>query len=208
MIRLLMAALAAAVAITVAASIPVLSQDQPPKRTLDQQEMMKRWMEVATPGKQHDVFNPLVGKWETTTRLWMAGPEGPAVESKGTAVFEWILGGRYLQQRTAGKMFGLPHEGLGMFGYDNFKKKYTSVWFDNMSTAVLHSEGLLDRSGTVVTFVGTMDEFLTGEHDKATKYVLRLGKDRHVFEIHDLGIVDRDKEQTRVMEVVYTRPVD
>ena len=51
-----------------------------------------------------------------------------------------------------------------------------------------------------------MDEWLTGEHDKAVKYVFRIiNDDKHVFEVHDLGIVDGDKENTKVIEITYTR---
>ena len=88
----------------------------------------------------------------------------------------------------------------------HYKKKYTSCWVDSASTSMLTSEGLPDRTGKVLAFFGTMDEWLTGEHDKPVKYVFRvINDDQHVFEIHDLGIVDGDKEHTKVMEMTCTR---
>lgn len=179
-----------------------------PKAEADaaQAEMMKQWQKMATPGKPHEALKPLTGKWNTVTKMWMAGPSGPATESKGSAEYKWILGGRYLQETFDGKLMGMPYSGIGLLGYDNYKKKYTSCWVDSASTAMLKSEGLLDRTGKVLTYYGTMDEWLTGEHDKAVKFVFRIvNDDKHIFEIHDLGIVDGDKENTKVMEITYTR---
>ena len=48
-----------------------------------------------------------------------------------------------------------------------------------------------------------MDEWMTGEHDKAVKYVYRFVDDDHmIFEMHDLGIVPGE---TMVIEVNYER---
>ena len=94
-------------------------------------------------------------------------------------------------------------EGIGITGFDNYKKKFVSVWFDNRNTAIMTSEGLLDQSGKVLTLFGSMDEWMTGEHDKTVKYVYRIiDDDEFVFEIHDLGIVPGE---TKVIEIVYTR---
>jgi len=44
---------------------------------------------------------------------------------------------------------------------------------------------------------------MTGEHDKAVKYVYRItGDDTFTFEVHDLGIVPGE---TKVIEIRYQR---
>lgn len=187
---------------------PAATQDQTAEQdqAAEQAEMMKKWQEVATPGEPHQALKPLEGKWTAVTKMWMAGPDGPATESEGKIEFKWILGGRYLQETYEGEMLGQPHHGTGLLGYDNFKKKYTSCWVDSASTTMLTSEGLLDRTGKVLTFHGTMDEWLSGEHDRPVKYVYRMiSDDKHVFEIHDLGIVDGEKENTKIIEIICTR---
>jgi hypothetical protein len=190
----------------IAADQPAQGDSSDATQSAEMAEMMEKWQEVATPGKPHEVLKPLEGKWNTVTKMWMAGPEGPATESKGATEYKWVLGGRYLQQTYEGQLMGMPMSGIGLLGYDNYKKKYTSCWIDSASTAMLTSEGLLDRTGKVITLFGTMDEWLTGEHDKAVKYVIRmLDEDKHLFELHDLGIVDGDKEDTKVLEITYTR---
>ena len=168
----------------------------------DATAMMKLWKQFSTPGEQHEKLNALVGKWTTKTKLFMAGPDGPAQESDGQAVFRWVLGKRFLQQEHSGSMLNEKTEGIGMLGYDNFKKKFTSVWFESVGTATLTSEGLLNRDGSKITFYGEMDEFLTGEHDKMVRYELTLPKnDVMTFKIYDLHIGTNGL----VVEIVYNR---
>jgi len=59
-----------------------------------------------------------------------------------------ILGGRFLMQNCRGTMFGQPYEGLGITGYDRFKKKFVGLWLDSLSTAILAMSGTCSRSFT------------------------------------------------------------
>ena len=92
----------------------------------DQEEMMKKWMAVATPGPEHKALEALVGDWEVASKWWMA-PDAPPDESKGTSKVRSILGGRFVQEDYDGQFMGRPMHGLGLTGYDNFKKRYASL---------------------------------------------------------------------------------
>jgi len=174
---------------------------QPSKAEKD--EMMKKWMEVSSPGEAHKRLNDLVGTWTTESRIWMEGPGSQPTLTKGMAEYKWILGGRFLQQDLQGEMMGMPMTGIGFTGYDNFNKKYIGTWIDDSGTAMYTMEGTADQTGKVITLYGKMDESMTGERDKTVKYVFRiLDKDKHVFEIHDLSI---GEASTKVVEMTYTR---
>jgi hypothetical protein len=189
----------AATIICVAAGMQQSSD--PPQ--MSEADMMAMWAKVSTPGAPHERLEFFVGDWTYTTRMWMGGPDAPATESAGASTARSIFGGRFVMSEHEGEMMGLPMEGMGLIGFDNYKKKFTAVWLDNMSTAVMTSEGLLDQSGKVLTLFGTMDEWMTGEHDKAVKYVYRItGDDTFTFEVHDLGIVPGE---TKVIEIRYQR---
>lgn len=165
--------------------------------------MMKKWMEAATPGEPHKKLNDMVGSWQTTMRSWMNGTDGEPNVSKGTAEVQWILGGRYLEQKMKGEMMGMPFEGYGFNGYDNINKKYVGIWMDNSSTGVFLTEGTLSKDGKVLTMIGKMDDVVTGEHDKPMKYVHRfLSKDKQAFEFHDLSLPEG---KTKVGEIEYIR---
>ena len=166
------------------------------------QQMQQRMEAAGTPGEGHKFLNNFVGNWDIKTQMWM-GPGAPPMEGQATAEVKWVLGGRFVEDRTTGTMMGQPMTGLGYTGYDNLKKRYTASWTDNHSTALLTMEGNLDPSGRILTMFGQLDDAMTGEMGKHVKYVLRLvDPDTHVFEIHDLHI---PSGETKVMEMTYRR---
>lgn len=173
----------------------------------DMDAMMEAWIASMTPGEAHRVMDRLAGTWNTRTRMWWGGEgNGDPMESEGTSVVEWILDGRFLEERNQGTLMGQPITGRGIYGFDNNKKKYTAMWIDTMTTSMLISEGTLSRDGDIITYFGSMDEPMTGEHDKTVMYVSRFIDDnKRVFEIHDMSIVPGN---TKVLEVIYTRAND
>jgi hypothetical protein len=165
--------------------------------------MMKKWKEISTPGDAHKKLDAFLGNWNVEIRAWMGGPAVPPQSSKGTSTYAWTVGGRYLRQDFRGEMAGMSMEGQGFTGYDNYEKKYVGVWMDNSSTAIYSLEGTMNPDGTLLTMYGKMDEWMTGEIGKMAKYVFRiLGKDKIVFEIHDLSI---GEPNTKVVEMTMTR---
>jgi len=165
------------------------------------EEMMKKCEEAGTPGAAHKALEALVGNWQTEAKCWMPGSDTPNV-SKGNEKSDWILGGRYVQGEFKGEFMGKPFHGIGTTGYDNVKQKYTSVWVDDMSTAMFVSEGTADSSGKVFTFEGSASCPMTGEKEKAMKHIIRIiSKDKHIFEMHDPSL----GEKSKTMEIVYTR---
>lgn len=180
---------------------PAVKPQMPSQTQMD--EMMKKWMDAATPGESHKILARLAGHWNAEVTSWMSGPGAPPAVNKGESDMTMILGGRYLQQTVKSDMMGMQMEGIGFTGYDNIKKKFVGAWMDNMGTVISTMEGTADPTGTVITMWGTMDEPTTGERDKPVKYVTRLlSNDKHTFEIHD---VSYPEGATKVMEIVYTR---
>jgi len=174
-----------------------LSQDAGQMDPAEIQRMMQIGEKLATPGDAHKRLDYFAGKWDISTIIMGMPPE------TGTQSIKWILDGRYLQSNVNATMMGQPYEGLGLLGYDNYKKKYTSTWCASNSTTLLTSEGLADQTGKVITLFGTMDEWMDGTHDKAVKYVYRIiDEDTYEFEIHDLSIVPGD---TKVISMISTR---
>lgn len=166
-------------------------------------EMMKKWMDAATPGDNHKKLGDLVGSWDLTTSMYMGGPGSEPTISKGSAEITWIMGGRFISQDIKGEMMGMPMTGLGITGYDNMNRKYVSFWIDNTATGMYTAGGHFNQDGTVLSLYGTSDEPMTGEHGKNVKYVTRfISKDKFVHEIHDLAI---GEPNTLVVKIVYER---
>jgi hypothetical protein len=197
--------IASAVVITlaVAQEKPAKKSDKPKEGSPpDMEEMMKKWEAASTPGAAHKVLESLVGEWNVDSRWWMAGPDGPPTESKGSNKTQWIFGKRFIQDEFTGEMMGQPFQGMGITGYDNLKKKYVAFWIDSMGTSMFTSEGTADAGGKVLTFLGKMDDPMTGEKDVPMKHIVRIeSKDKHTFEMHCLSKGDKSK----MGEITYTR---
>ena len=178
----------------------VYSQDSNPE--MDQEKMMELWAKANAPGEFHAHLGAMIGHWNFKSKFRPAA-EAPWSESAGTSEIRWAMGKRFLIESVKGNMNHVPWEGMGITGYDNTKKKYTSMWIDSMSTGIMASFGTIDDSHKVITFMGTYDDAITGQKDKPSKTILRLiNANKHVTEMYDR---DEKGEWYMNLEVAYTR---
>jgi hypothetical protein len=184
---------------TLALLVPLLcleSRAAEPQDSDAMAEMMAKAQRFTRPGEHHELLQRFIGKWDTV--LTLAGQESP-----GTAEFSWLMDGRWLQSRGSGTMLGMPIETYYLLGYDNFKMSYVTTSVSSMDTAMIHAEGDLDPGGKALLMYGTLDEYLTGEHDKMVKSVWRfLSDDEMLLEVHYLPI---GESNTKVFEIRYKR---
>ncbi|HSR70015.1 MAG TPA: DUF1579 family protein [Acidobacteriota bacterium] len=163
--------------------------------------MQQRWAESMKPGKYHAWLGQLIGHWDVEARLFY-GSQGEPQKGKGKSAIEWKVEDKWLSWEYDYELAGSKTRSFGIHGYDNFKQKFVSVTFDNNSTALSRFEGVLDQSGTALHLWGTVDEPMTGEHDKMAEGVVRiLDANRFLLEVHDLAIGDDSK----VLEFEFTR---
>lgn len=181
----------------------------------DMQQMMDQWMALMTPAEHHKLMEGSIGKWETETKMWWGGPGSEPMVTKGRAERTWILGGRFVQERmfsemqmpdmATGAMNTVPWEGMGIFGFDNYRKLYVGCWVDTMGTQMITMKGTVDPSGKVFTYYGEMDEPALGVIGRTVKYETRVMDDDHaVFSIYDLHA----GADYKVVEVAYARQKD
>ncbi len=151
-------------------------------------DAMAKAKKFTAPGKHHRELAYFIGKWDVETRMVMPGMKMPP--SKGTAEYKWLIPGRWISSEHKGMMMGTPHQSFSIHGFDNFKKKWVTTWVSTMDTAMNRSEGVIvDPTGKVTAQYGTLDEYLTGEHDKPFKTITRrVTNDKFEVEIWDLGI--------------------
>ena len=171
----------------------------PPAMSAEERAQMEAWEKFATPGEAHQKLAGMAGTWDAEVTMWM-GPE-PA-KSKGVSENRLVLGGRFVEQRFKSEMMGQPFEGLGYTGYDNAKKKYIGTWMDNMSTAVMVSEGTFDASGKVLTSTSTMVDFMTGKETNMRMTSTTVSADEELFEMFGPG---PDGKEVKQMEIRYKR---
>ena len=188
----------AAVTFALAASAATLAQQGTPA---DMKAAMEKAKRFTQPGPQHKLLERFIGKWTTETRLY-SGPNATPPE-KGTSEFSWLMPGRWLKSESTGTLMGLPSQVFMLIGYDNFKQSFVMTNVSSLDTAMTHAEGDMDPGGTALIAYGTLDEYLTGEHDKMVKYVWRFqSPTRIVLEVHDLPIGEAN---TKVVEIVFNK---
>ena len=179
------------------------AQDTPPASPpqVDMAEMMARARQYTTPGPHHEVLKRFLGDWDTELRVTMPGINRKP--DKGTARITWLMDGYWIQCLGEGTLMGRPTTTFTILGYDNFKQSYRMMTVSTADTAMLVSEGDMDPGGKALLTYGTLDEYLTGEHDKMVKYIWRfLSDDEMVLEIYDLPIGEKNNQ---VLELRYRR---
>ncbi|MBL8856980.1 MAG: DUF1579 domain-containing protein [Planctomycetes bacterium] len=167
----------------------------------DEAEMMKKWMEFATPGEGHKQLADKAGKWNMKVKMIMA-PGAPAEESPATSEVKWIMDGRFLEDHTQGEFQGMPFVGLGHLGYDNMKKKYVGTWMDNMGTAIMTMEGTYDAKTKTFNYTGEMPDVMAGVSKKNRTTEKIVDKDNWVMSSYATG---PDGKEYLAMEITYTR---
>jgi hypothetical protein len=192
----LLAALSAAGEKKGARPVPVKAGEEAlPKNVVEE---MTRY---SAPGAQHQELSALAGQWTTHTRVW-ENPEARPVEFPGSAENKMILGGRFLEVESRTQMNGAESHGLGIYGYDAFKEKYSFYYIHDGDTQALVGLGDRDSSGAI-TFSVAMDMPLAGEHAKPIRAVLRRASaSRQVFEMFEKYLDDRE---WKVLEIAYDR---
>ncbi|MFI5237995.1 MAG: DUF1579 domain-containing protein [Ignavibacteriales bacterium] len=163
------------------------------------EEMMKAWEESMTPGPMHEMLANRVGEWKADVTMWM-DPTQPPSTSQATTVCESIFGGRYFKSTHTGDMMGMPFEGFEISGYDNVKKKFFSVWIDNMGTGVMTSEGTYDDATKTLTFTGIMTDPM-GTNMNVRQVMNVADKDNSTFEMY----CEMGGQEMKTMEIKYVR---
>lgn len=196
--RLVLTGLASVFVLAIASGS--LAQEKP-KMSKEQQAMMDAMTKAATPGPNHKLLAEVVGDWTFVTRMWM-DPGQPPTETKGTATFQPLLGGRYVRGDFKASMMGMDFEGVALNGYDNVANEFVSLWFDNMSTGMMLMNGKYDSATKTFTYTGEMADPMNPTAMIKYREVVRItSPDSHVMEMYEM----RGGKEVKTMESSYTR---
>lgn len=200
--RLAIAALVL-VGLTVLVTTSAVSQEGPKQPSPEEmKKMMEMWIELGTPGEQHEFLGKWAGEWTSSTKMWMGGPDAPPTVEMGTTTFRPIFGGRFVVQESKGKMMGQAYEGMGLLGYDKFRKVFFGTWCDSMSTMMYSFKGSLSQDGRLLTMYGEMDEPAMGVIGRLVRYETEMvSEDEMIFTVYDLYV----GEDYKAFEIEYKR---
>jgi len=184
------------------ASVTIAADPPKSDKAAQQKVAMDAMMRAATPGDAHKKLNAMVGTFDAKVKMWME-PGAPPAESSGKAINEWVLGGRFVQQRFDGTFMGQPFSGIGYTGYDNVRHTYIGTWMDSMSTSMMNSSGGdPDASGKNWNFSAMSMDPVSGEAVSLTEKMTMIDNDHQLFEMYGPG---PDGSNFKMMEITYTR---
>jgi hypothetical protein len=183
----------------IAGSRSLAGEKEKPAAPPDKAAMEKMMEEYATPGPQHEQFKELVGDWKADVKSFWDDPKKPQV-STGSARFRLLMGGRFLQQKLKCQIGGEAFEGLGISGYDKARKKYVSIWIDNMGTGIMQSVGKYDKATD--TFTETSESAMPTGKMKVRTVSKPVDKDKFIFTMY---MTMPGAPETKVLEITYTR---
>jgi len=163
--------------------------------------MHEAMIKAATPGEAHMALQPMIGKWNVTTKTWMNGPKGEVIETTGKAKNSWTLGKRFMMTEYEGSMNGEDYEGFGYTGYNNMTKRYEGNWMQTACTSLTTTSGTMDKTGKILTMKGNMTDPM-GKAVKARMVTTIISNDEHKFEMF---MTEPGKKETKMMEMTYIR---
>ncbi len=181
----------------------VEAEETTPTATSAMDEAMMEGMKYSMPGEAHKIFEPMVGLWDITSRMWMKPGDQPQ-ESKGTSDHTWKYDGRFLAMKFNFEMDGHSMEGVDFLGYDNFRGEYQLTSLNNMSTSMMHmGGGTYDPATKTLTIEGKFSCPMTGNKDEwmRSEWIMNSNT-QHTYQAF---FKDESGKEYKAMELVYTK---
>ena len=157
------------------------------------------WAALSEPGASHRLLAPLEGNWTTEMKFWSQPGVGES-SSQGKSSFKWIMGGRFLKEEVLGSVLEQTFQGLGLMGYDNAKRRFTTVWVDSFNTGIATAEGTYAADNQKFSFVGsTYDPLINGVKETKSEIDI-VNADQFVFRMFDTA---PDGREFKSLEITY-----
>lgn len=100
--------------------------------------------------RYHDVMAQHAGVWQAEATVWSwENPTEPLMQATATVDAEMIMGGRFLLQDIRGDAAGRPLHGMVVLGYSTAASEYQAMSFNNTSTGLTRSIGVLTETGDI-----------------------------------------------------------
>jgi len=107
---------------------------------------------LALPGPKHHRLDSLVGVWRVQLTLRPAAKAPPIVSTDLVCHMRWIVGGRYLEEKTEGTLGGKPYIRQGYLTYHTLLQRYEYLTMDNLDTGFMISSSVSDEDARVSTY--------------------------------------------------------
>jgi hypothetical protein len=119
------------------------------------------WQKAGIAGAEHEFLKKAAGTWSGKVTSYEDASK-PPVKSTCSETVTSILGGKFTKCEIKGDLGSMSgFEGLGLYGYDNAKQKYTMAWADSMGTCIMDGTGELSADKKTMTWTMNLTNPLT-----------------------------------------------
>lgn len=130
----------------------------PPGMTEEDMKDMQTCIEAAQPGPMHQWLTSQTGIFQGKTKMWTK-PGAQPMESTCTTTITSLFDGRFIKVESTGPMPGMGEfHGMGIYGYDNVSKQFTSCWIDNMGSGMMKGTGTLSTDQKTLTITSKYND--------------------------------------------------
>jgi hypothetical protein len=174
-----------------------------PGRTAQAQSpsaILENIAEHGKPGPAHAKLQPLVGEWSFAARMWTDPAQSPA-EFTGNVSRKWIMGNRFVQETIKGEFDGKPFEGMGLWGYDDAQKKYTTMHACGLAGKIINATCEYNDASRKFQSVSQERCPVTGQLTECREETVLISADRMVM----TKFASADGKEVKVMEIVFDR---
>lgn len=107
---------------------------------------------LALPGPKHRHLESLVGVWNVQLTLRPAAEAPPIISTDLICHMQWIIDGRYLEEKTEGTLGGKPYVRQGYLTYHTLLQQYEYMTMDNLDTGFMTSYSIRDDYSHISTY--------------------------------------------------------
>ncbi len=159
------------------------------------------WSSLGKPGPSHRLLDLFVGSWTTVTRV-VSDAQGSKVKYLGKSRISWMLGNRFVKEDFEGTMLDLSFQGIGIMGYDNGARRYSSVWADSISTALVSSSGRYFAEQNRFEFLGEVYDPLQSRTRSVRTTIDIVSNNEYVVSTYEPSATG---DEVKTLEIRYER---
>ncbi|MEO7445255.1 MAG: DUF1579 domain-containing protein [Ferruginibacter sp.] len=170
---------------------------------MDSAKMMENWASYMTPGDMQKMMSGWSGNWKQEVTVWET-PGGAPQSSLGRSENKMVMGGRYQQSMTTGKMMGKPFNGLSTLAFDKGSNTFINTWIDNMGTGMMILKGTWDDATKSINLSGNIVDPASGNGN-----TVPIRESFHIIDdntqLMEMFGPSHDGKEFKMMEIKMTR---
>ncbi len=155
------------------------------------------------PGPQHRRLHLITGNWDSKVMIWANDPGAAPLEFTGSTTREWVLGGRFMEERhVEHEANEIVYESVSYIGYNRQYGLFEYFRMSSESTGIFVERGRYNPATNSITTRGSFNDPATGFTVHIRTEIKIFGPDDHSRVVYQ---TEEDGREYKRVEITYTR---